>query len=205
MKYNNGTSRKTIYWIRHGESLSNTSELNSQIIDPGLTANGISQCENLKRYIESMQIDNSIDLVITSSLTRALETCSNVFVNLIYRVKFICLDEIREQMDKPCHKRKILSKNKTKNNNNNNNKYKFIDFSNVPEHDIMYAKTNGSESKSEVTDRCEWFIKWIGKRSESNIVVITHGNFLFPMFNNVLTNVSNKTFFSNCELRILEL
>ncbi len=184
---------KIIYWIRHGESLSNTSELNSLIIDPSLTPKGISECESLKKYIKSNDIFNDIDLVVVSPLTRTLETCFNVFDELIYKVNFISLDEIREQIDKPCHKRNKIS--------NIKNKYKFIDFSNVINDDIMYLKYKGLEPKSNVISRCKWFVKWLKNRKEKNIVVITHGNFLFPLFNEILKNVSNKAFFINCEMR----
>jgi hypothetical protein len=70
----------------------------------------------------------------------------------------------------------------------------------------MYKKFNGLEPKSNVINRCKWFVKWLKSRKESNIIVITHGNFLYPMFNDVLTlQTDNKTFFSNCEIRSLQL
>jgi broad specificity phosphatase PhoE len=190
-------NKKIIYWIRHGESLSNISDLNHNIIDPDLTTNGKKQCQELKKKIKLDNIDYKIDLVVVSPLTRTLETCSNTFDDLINKTKFICLEEIREHIDKPCHKRKkknILV-----------NKYKQIDFSNLEyDDDFLYNKYNGLETKTQVIDRCNKFIRWLKSRKEKNIAVITHGNFLYPMFNDVLKDISNKTFFSNCELRIYE-
>jgi broad specificity phosphatase PhoE len=131
---------KTLYWIRHGESLSNISESNYSIIDPGLTPNGITQCETLKTYITNNKI---ID------------------------------------------------------------KYKFINFNKIidKDEDLIYKKFNGQEPKTNVISRCEWFVNWLKKRKEKNIMIITHGNFLLPMFTNILTDVENKNFFSNCEIR----
>ena len=189
--------KKKIYWIRHGESLSNVSDLNHNIIDPDLTSNGMKQCEELKKKIQFDNLYNQIELIVVSPLTRSLETSKNIFDKLIFKTKFICLEEIREHIDKPCHKRKkknILIK-----------KYKFIDFSNLEhENDFLYENFNGLETKNEVINRCIKFIRWLKNRREKNIFVVTHGNFLYPMFNNVLKNVHNKTFFSNCELRIYE-
>lgn len=65
----------------------------------------------------------------------------------------------------------------------------------------MYNKFNGLEPKTNVVQRCEWFINWLKKRKEKNIMIITHGNFLLPMFSSVLTNTEDKSFFSNCEYR----
>jgi broad specificity phosphatase PhoE len=194
MKKNN----KKIYWIRHGESFSNTSDLNHNIIDPYLTKHGIEQCEILKNKIKSDNLYEKIDLVVVSPLSRSLQTCSNVFDNLIYQVNFICMEEVREHINQPCHKRKTKLELK--------NKYKFIDFSNlIYEDDYLYMKYNGNESKSEIIIRCNKFIKWLKSRKEKNIVVVSHGNFLFPMFNDVLKDIPNKSFFTNCELRIYEL
>lgn len=199
--------KKQIYWIRHAESYSNISNNYDNVIDPNLTQDGIKQCEQLKKKIKSNgfnkfngvnNFDDKIDLIVVSPLTRALETCSNVFNEFIGRVKFVCLEDIRERIDKPCHKRKQKKTLK--------NKYEFIDFSNlVSDDDELYNKYNGLEKKSNIIKRCNKFVKWLKDREELNIVVITHGNFLYPMFNNVLDNIPNKTFFYNCELRIYDL
>lgn len=199
--------KKKIYWIRHAESYSNVSNYYDNVLDPDLTQDGIKQCEELKNKIKFNDFDNfnnlnnlniKIDLIVVSPLTRTLETCSIVFNEHIGKVSFICLEDVREQINKLCHKRKkkeILKK-----------KYEFIDFSNLTSNDDnLYTQNNGLEKKSNVVKRCNKFIEWLKKRKETNIVVITHGNFLYPMFNDVLDNISNKTFFSNCELRIYDL
>jgi broad specificity phosphatase PhoE len=190
-------SNKTLYWIRHGESLSNISESNYKIIDPSLTSKGFEQCNSLKKYLEINKIIDNIDLIVVSPLNRTLETCMNIIDKKLHNnIPIISLDEIRELIDHPCHKRISIVEKK--------NKYSFVNFDRIYDNqDNMYNRFNGNEPKKNVINRCEWFINWLKKRKEKNIMVITHGNFLFPMFSDVLVDVDidKKGFFSNCELR----
>lgn len=196
-KKNKVNSDKNVYWIRHAESLSNVSELNYEIIDPSLTHLGYSQCRLLKKYLKTNKIIETIDLIVVSSLNRALETCKQI-IDHNSSINIIALDEIRERIDHPCHKRHLISKKKSQ--------YKFINFNQIySDCDVMYTRFNGNESESNVKLRCEWFIDWLKNREEKNILVITHGNFLYPMFTKVLTNSDNKNFFSNCEIRKYKL
>ena len=48
---------------------------------------------------------NFIDLIVVSPLTRTLQTNFEIFNSLFYTTPIISLDEIREQMGKPCHMR----------------------------------------------------------------------------------------------------
>lgn len=198
---NTNMKNKNIYWIRHGESYSNTSDLNSNIIDPGLTPKGFAQCVELKNKIKSLNLDQQIDLIVVSPMARTLETCMSVFDDLIYKVNFTSMDEIREQINKPCHQRKHITQILS------NPLYKFIDFSNILyDNDFLYIETMGSESKYQVLSRCEKFLSWLSKRTEMNIIVITHGNFLYPMFNEVMPKYNifpiSNSFFLNCEMRL---
>ncbi len=186
---------KTLYWIRHGESLSNISESNYQIVDPCLTLKGYEQCVALKKKLEIEKIIDNIDLIVVSPLNRTLETYSNIIDNKNHKnILVISLDEIRERIDHPCHKRISILEKK--------NKYKFVDFDKIKNNqDLMYTKFNGLEPITHVIQRCEWFIDWLRNRKEKNIMIITHGNFLLPMFSDVLIGIDNKSFFSNCEIR----
>lgn len=191
-KLNDIKNKKNIYWIRHAEALSNISKTNYEIVDPGLTPLGYTQCEDLKKYLQSNKIIDLIDLIVVSPLERTLETCNKIINQYHNSIPIISMDEIREHINHPCHKRKSISKKKLQ--------YKFVNFNQiVDDSDLMYNKFNGNEPKSNVISRCEWFIKWLKNRREKNILVITHGNFLFPMFN--LIDAENKNFFSNCEIR----
>ena len=199
---------KQIHWIRHAESYSNTSELNYQIVDPSLTPRGILQCEELKDKLKSSGIYDLVELIVVSPLTRALETYSYTLGELGYLVKTICIEELREKIDLPCHKRKSIGQ-KSK-----NLKFKYVDFSQIKSNeDVLYDKFGGLEPKTHLIERTNNFVKWLKKRKEKNIIVITHGNFLYPLFNEVLEldkninykNTITKTFFSNCEIRTIGL
>jgi len=134
-------------------------------------------------------------LIVVSPLNRTLETYINVIdKKKCENISTISLDEIREHINQPCHKRMPISEKRKK--------YKFVNFDKIKNNqDLMYDKFNGLEPKTNVIQRCEWFINWLKNRKEKNIIIITHGNFLFPMFLDILTDMENKTFFSNCELR----
>lgn len=202
INFNN--KKKNIYWIRHGESLSNISNQNNHIMDPKLTFKGIKQCAELKKYLESNKILDNVELIVVSPLNRTLQTCINI-INFHVKtkveqnkIKIISLDEIREQIDHLCHKRDLISKKKSN--------FKFVDFNCIiSDHDSMYKKFNGFEPKTNVISRCKWFYNWLKTRKEKNIIVITHGNFLLPMFNDILIymdiNINDRSFFSNCEIR----
>lgn len=204
MKENNKNpnNKKNIYWIRHAESLSNISNQNNNIMDPKLTVKGIKQCEELSKYFESNKILDDVELIVVSPLNRTLQTCksiiqiNNKIIKKQNKIKLISLDEIREHIDHLCHKRDFISKKKSI--------YNYVDFNHIiSDDDTMYKKFNGFEPKTNVISRCKWFYKWLKNRKEKNIIVITHGNFLLPMFNNVLIDIdiNNKSFFSNCEIR----
>jgi broad specificity phosphatase PhoE len=201
------TDKKTIHWIRHGEAFSNTSDLNYQIVDPGLTQKGIEQSKGLRDKLKSLGIYDSVGLVVTSPLARTLQTYSCIFGELGYLINVISLEELRERIDNPCHKRKDITEKKKQ--------YPYVNFSQIPSNtDVLYDKSNGNEPESNLIKRINKFIRWLGTRREKNIVVITHGNFLYPLFNKVLLksfeNLKNSigydnSFFSNCELRTLVL
>jgi len=188
---------KTIHWVRHGETLSNISELNYQIIDPELTLKGRSQCDKLFDQLNQIDKNLPIDLIVVSPLFRTLQTMDLSCTNFIYKCPIISLDIIREQINQLCHKRKDLD--------NIKKKFFYVNFSNIENDDILYKKFNGMEPDSHVISRCEQFMDWIRRRKEKNIIVITHGGFLSYIFNNILYNEPNKSYFSNCELRTVKL
>lgn len=203
------TNKKTIYWIRHAESISNISENNSNMIDPKITIEGYNQCVKLKEIIYGKKIIQNINLVIVSPLERTLETC----VKILNHDNIISKEEIREFIDKPCHQRLCISKKK--------NEYKNINFSQIEYNcDNIYTETNGKESDYHLIIRIEKFLNWLSNIREKNIIVISHGTFLFTLFNKVLinnpTSISNikfytklniddknyiNSFFNNCEMK----
>jgi broad specificity phosphatase PhoE len=207
---------KQIHWIRHGESESNVSDSNSNIIDPKLTSCGIIQCVELKRKLNSTNIDSSVELYLVSPLERTLGTFINVFGE---NTPGLAIEEIREYIDKPCHKRFNIKCKKSQ------SKYKYVCFNHIKSnYDHMYKITHGKETLEHLVKRIEQFLDWIGVQKESKIVVITHGEWLFTLFNTVLENnpkdkskvkyytnldtVGKKyvnTFFNNCEIKTTDV
>lgn len=192
-------TQKNIHWIRHAESLSNTSELNYKIIDPGLNSLGKTQASNLSYHINQIDSTNPIDLIIVSPMLRTLQTLDLSCKSFIYKCPIISTELVREQVNELCHKKKEDLNEKKK-------KFNYIDFTNIDSKDFLYEKFNGMEPESNVINRSKQFIDWIKKRKETNIIVLTHGGFLYSTFNNnVLGLQLNKSYFSNCEIRSIKL
>ena len=67
---------KTIYLMRHGETLFNTLDLNQGQCDSPLTENGIRQAQNAKRWFDAHHIH--FDAVYSSTAERACDTAELV-------------------------------------------------------------------------------------------------------------------------------
>ena len=87
------TTKKTIYFVRHGESLFNkrfreTNEKPHDLINPGLTDDGKLQCKELGNKLKNIEFD----IAIVSPLLRTQETfrysklnCKNIITNELCR------------------------------------------------------------------------------------------------------------------------
>ncbi|CAH0476672.1 unnamed protein product [Peronospora belbahrii] len=106
------TTTKTLYCIRHGESTYNEWRSRSlwnfswlwvrdpMIVDAPLSAKGKKQVAILHDLIKSKQLDEKIELIITSPLTRAIETTIGAFqdTKIPITVEPLC----REMLDTAC-------------------------------------------------------------------------------------------------------
>jgi broad specificity phosphatase PhoE len=75
---------KTIYFIRHGESLGQTVNEKTRRIDPtlidcGLSDHGMIQAKELRDRFHDHNLIDTIELVVSSPLTRALQTAYIAF------------------------------------------------------------------------------------------------------------------------------
>ncbi|ETW05691.1 hypothetical protein H310_03410 [Aphanomyces invadans] len=105
-------AEKTIYFIRHGESTFNQWRVRSiltfswifvkdpMIIDARLSAKGRQQVAVLKQTIHDMGLHEVVDVIITSPLTRAVETTLGGFdgCNIPIQISPLC----REMLDTAC-------------------------------------------------------------------------------------------------------
>ena len=168
---------KTLYLIRHGIAQHNVlfDRLGKQIFyderyyDTSLTNKGHEQSLNLGRKLKKNNY-NDIDLVLTSTLTRCLESTYNIFKD--FKKPIIALDILKEypQGLQTCNKRDFRD--------NLIEKYPLIDFSFVETNpDLMWNKKR-EESLEELVERIRYLNKFIYSRPEKNIVIVSHSSFL---------------------------
>ncbi|RLN67999.1 hypothetical protein BBP00_00001265 [Phytophthora kernoviae] len=223
----NTTSTKTLYCIRHGESTYNewrkTSILNfswiwvrdPMIFDAPLSAKGKKQAEKLHNTIKDKKLEDQIQVIITSPLTRAIETTIEAFPDT--KIPIIVEPSCREMMDTACDIGRVpaeLAK-------------QFlplvdIDFSmldpfwwleiekfprtgpgNAPPANIVAPKTAEEvlplrESEKELDARICEFIAKLAERPEEHIAVVGHSSFFKRML-----GMSRKL--NNCELYEISL
>lgn len=226
---NKKTNKKIIHWIRHAEAESNVPDYNFNSIDSNLTINGMAQCAKLKKNLKNKLGLSKIQLYVVSPLERTLSTYTNVFETMSTTVSttvstnttrlnhVISLEEIRERIDKPCHKRQDINFKKLQ--------YKFINFAEIKTNrDYLYEFVGGFETEIELIERAKKFLNWLSLRNETNIIVITHGSFLHILFNKIIpnnpidfTDIKFYTkfnshekkyvgeFFNNCEIKTTEI
>ncbi|KAF0718533.1 Aste57867_1635 [Aphanomyces stellatus] len=103
---------KTIYFIRHGESTYNEWRLRSilnfswifvkdpMIVDAPLSTKGKLQVVALKRMVQEQKLADTVEVIITSPLTRAIETTLGGFDGcaIPIQVNRLC----REMLDTAC-------------------------------------------------------------------------------------------------------
>ncbi|CEG35955.1 Phosphoglycerate/bisphosphoglycerate mutase, active site [Plasmopara halstedii] len=105
------TATKTLYLIRHGESTFNEWRTRSlwnfswifvrdpMIVDAPLSATGREQVAKLHKLIQSKHLEDIIEVIITSPLTRAIETTIEAFPD----TKIPIVDSsCREMLDTAC-------------------------------------------------------------------------------------------------------
>ena len=195
--------RKTLYCIRHGTSLHNVNfprmgrKAYTEFHDTPLVDFG--HLESLT-FGKGWEEKNSIDLVVTSPLTRTLQTAKNIFVTRPH-IPIIALDYLKEhpQSEELCNSRKDLSILKEE--------FPYIDFSNITTNkDTMFQKKKRDYNieLDNLHKRIVEFKSWIKKRDESKIAVIGHSSFLGEMIFNKIGDESNELFHCHPYLYIVK-
>jgi broad specificity phosphatase PhoE len=164
---------KILHLVRHGHSLHN--ELFHKIgvqafrvpatIDSPLTQEGHLQSIELG---QSWQTKKDIELILVSPLTRALETCMNIFGDT--NIPMVSQEFLREYPigEDTCNKRSSLSLLK--------NRFPKIDFQLDVDQDTLW-KEDYRENMIELEQRLEEMITYLQKRPEKNIAIIGHSSF----------------------------
>lgn len=178
---------KTLYLIRHGHSLHNElfhkigvqAFINPSMIDAPLTQEGHIQSIELG---QSWYKKNEIELILVSPLTRALETCMNIFGDTdipIESHEFLREYPIGEDT---CNKRSSLTLLK--------NKYPKVDFQLTMDQDILW-RDDYRETLYELEDRLKTMIKYLKSRSEKNIAIVGHSSFFGQFKDNHIRYLEN--------------
>lgn len=209
---------KTITFIRHAEGIHNEAEIKAgtndillttvdvenKYLDSYLNKKGIEQSINIKSKIKT----DNIDLIISSPLTRTLETADySLSSSVKEHIKFISTELCRELLG--IHTpdgRSSIEKLKIK--------FPYVDFSLIKSNeDNLYKKI--IEDEDSCYERAGRFLKWLLNRTEKTIIVYSHRHFLRNLSNYIIDNhkhklkkeeiESLKNEFINCEIKTITL
>ena len=179
---------KKLYFIRHGIAQHNilfkqfgkNAFYDTNYYDTKLTPEGHDQSLLLGKSWGKI---NNIDLVLTSSLYRTLETTENIFSNT--NVKIIALDILKEfpqglhTCNKRSPKKELIQRFHT------------IDFSYIDtENDEMWSSKK-EETIESLNQRINLLNEFIKTREEDTIAIITHNSFIGQYINQKINHIEN--------------
>jgi broad specificity phosphatase PhoE len=178
---------KLIHVLRHAEGYHNVNREYHDIkhLDACLTPKGREQCQMLGlNSQDKLTPTDSVDLMVTSTLTRCIQTALLCFPTVSHVVAQDC---IRETVNYFCDSRRPTSILQQE--------FPAIDFSEVlDEADVIwntYEQRLGSHWKSHresgelyrVAERGRFFLFWLSQRLEKNVIICSHSAFLRCFFN----------------------
>jgi len=187
--YSMNIMSKRIFLIRHGEGFHN---VNYHIfgrkayyierhMDPKLTSKGKDQALELG---ETWLDKEDIELVISSSLTRCLETTSNIFKDM--NVPIIANENIREfpmglQYSNKRRDKWILQK-----------EFPHISFNDVLSSSDEIWNNERYETLDELNERKRKTLEFIKNRPEKNIALVSHSSFIMNFLFNFVDEDETK-------------
>eukprot|EP00742_Colponemidia_sp_Colp-10_P000957 GILJ01001039.1.p1 GENE.GILJ01001039.1~~GILJ01001039.1.p1 ORF type:complete len:211 (-),score=21.24 GILJ01001039.1:80-712(-) len=174
---------KQVYVIRHGQSEYNAWKKRaimrlqfcvsaSEVLrDAELTEKGRKQCGALGSRIKQSDLSSTVELIISSPLTRAIQTALTAFEGA--RIPIIINPLIRERMHTFCDvgsPPSVLA-----------DKFPSIDVSHLKQHWWCVHNTTHSvpcrETLQSVDERIEQFLQWLHDRPEKVIVIVGHSKY----------------------------
>lgn len=182
---------KRFHIVRHAEGTHNVNKEYKDIInlDARLTDKGKDQCSALAQKLlqESHPLLKATDLVVTSPLTRCLETALYSFPTIAAndQIPFVAQESIRETVNYACDRRRNISELEP-------HFQERVCFRQIThDHDQVwesYEQRLGSSEEFDshresaelhvVADRAREFFVWVQQRPEQEIIVCTHSAFL---------------------------
>ncbi|XP_065870682.1 phosphoglycerate mutase-like protein 1 [Euphorbia lathyris] len=202
---------KILHLVRHAQGNHNVAGENNhdallspEFFDSHLSSLGLHQANDLRNHVQASGLIERIELVITSPLTRAMQTTVGVFTDEtkpdVKCPLILAIELCRERFGlHPCDKRRNISETRSL--------FPQIDFSLIESDEDNLWKDDVRENNEEVAARGLQFMDWVDTRPEKEIAVVTHNRFLEHTLN-ALTNDCDPLLktqickqFGNCELR----
>ncbi|XP_025014027.2 phosphoglycerate mutase-like protein 1 isoform X2 [Ricinus communis] len=205
---------KILHLVRHAQGTHNVAGekdhdalFSPEFFDAQLSPLGLQQVVNLRNRIQDSGLLKKIDLVITSPLSRAMQTAIEVFGHEKSGLKcppITAVELCRERFGAhPCDKRRTIIEAQSL--------FPQIDFSLIESDEDNLWKADVREPDEEVAARGLKFMSWLKTRQEVEIAIVTHNRFLQHTLNaltidshpSVKTEICKE--FGNCELRSMVL
>lgn len=159
---------KTIYLIRHAQAEHNVKE-EYHIPDAKLTKLGESQATNLcTKYPHLATAETQPEIILTSPLTRTIQTSLLGFPNHERRTTIIPIPELQENSAMPCDTGSSIEAI--------TGKFDMLDFSKVPEGWNSKAGL-WADSQKALSARAQKLRNMLAEQKQSRIALVTHGGF----------------------------
>lgn len=182
----------TLIVIRHGQSLSNTRNINcanpARSIEFPLTDLGIQQVKSAARKFaaENLDLIGNIRFVYVSPVRRAQQT-AEVFVDYLGISRDLLLTDY------------TITESGYGDNEGK-------DADHVRNKDPDFAKAHFAETETEVSQRILAFVNRVRKvHTDDTILVVTHGSPMMEILNHVEDPKTKHEMPANAEIRVLEL
>ncbi|CAA7031074.1 unnamed protein product [Microthlaspi erraticum] len=206
-------SCKIIHLLRHGQALHNVEAENDRnallsphLFDAPLTDYGHQQVENLRERVALNGLLKRVELVVTSPLLRTMQTAVGVFgneneqPNMSSSPPILALEVARDRNGvRPPDMRRNVSEYQAL--------FPDIDFSQIESEEDNLWRPDVRESEEEISARGLEFMKWLWKRPEKEVAVVSHGIVLQHMLYVFANDCDQSTTrelckrFANCEIR----
>ncbi|GAV72024.1 His_Phos_1 domain-containing protein [Cephalotus follicularis] len=227
--------RKILHLVRHAQGFHNIeqekggiSQLSPKLFDAQLSPLGWQQTGGLHKLVHASGLLKKIELVVTSPMSRTMQTTIGVFgseghtdgldvtpvivttagnnghcgISTPNCPPIIAVELCRERLGiHPCDKRRSISEYRSL--------FPAIDFSLIESDDDNQWKADTRETHEDVAARGMEFMEWLWTRQEKEIAVVSHGVFLqqtlITLGNDCDPSVKIELGkrFDNCEMRSL--
>ncbi|OMO50840.1 Histidine phosphatase superfamily, clade-1 [Corchorus capsularis] len=229
--YLGGSRHKLLHMVRHAQGVHNLESdksrdpvTSSKFFDAQLSSLGWEQVRDQRKTVCENGLFQRIELVITSPLSRTLQTAVGIFhgeeviadesgkvdvkkdetLTFNNRPPIIVNERCRERLGKyECDKRQSISQYRSR--------FPAVDFSLIEDEDDILWTADEREPRDEVIARGMDFMKWLWGRKEKEIALVSHGVFLQELMIELINSKKclplnmegdiPRSRFKNCEIR----